>query len=180
MTTISERIVTFLETSGLLRGRIPPARFRAADICAVNDPVDAVTLGVRAQFSDEFVLAGVSVGLHPRTCSVTVPDLLLGSVLDGRWTWPTDEPGGVVNLHARRVPLRVEGYPVFLTFAACANDKLRRTRPVVDVYEAVRRRTCARFWARAKEEFVARAWHPARLRWCLDVDEAREIFSADS
>ena len=188
MKDVLASILSFLQTSGLLCGDIPPRDFYSDDILCIEDPVDIVRIGIRIshpgrhhQFQN--ILAGVSIGAHPRECYPTVPDMLLGILRrdTGAWEWAGDHPGHVVNLHATSsVPKYTDGWPVWLTFAQCPGareDLIKSKTKEFDVYEDLLKKRRTDFWNSTYQEFIQRTWHPSRLPWCLDADEHRELFS---
>jgi hypothetical protein len=175
MKDVLSSILAFLQSSGLLAGRL-------------RDPVDVIRLGIKISYPGkrhrfENVVAGVSIGAHPRECQETVPDMLLGIIRwdTGAWEWAGDHPGHIVNLHADVTLKHTEGWPVWLTFAHCPGareDLVKSNTKEFDVYETILEQRRKKFWDSAYQEFIQTTWHPSRLAWCMDTDEHREIFSA--
>jgi hypothetical protein len=185
-------IVQFLESSGLVRGEIPPENFTCGGIRCVKDPVDAIRLGIRedhpasssaflAGCRVEKIVACISIGAHPKECSVCVPDMLLGVLTPQKtWRWAGTENGHVVNLHGGGGLEVCDGWPVWLTYTRCDGPRRRLIRSKIqeiDVYKDVLARRRTEFWNASYEEFIRKTWHPSRLAWCMDTDEYREIFS---
>ena len=129
------------------------------------------------------MIAGVSIGAHPRECYPTVPDMLLGILGrdTGTWEWAGDHPGCIINLHAADTFTYKDGLPVWLTFAHCdgaRKDLVTSKTKEFDLYEDVLKKQRIQFWESTYQEFIQTTWHPSRLEWCVDTDEYREIFSS--
>lgn len=188
MNDVVPSILTFLETSGLLNGQIPSEYFFKDDIVCVREPVDVVRLGIRHSHLSKThpfptMIAGVSIGAHPRECYPTVPDILLGILCrdTGTWEWAGDHPGHIINLHAVNEFTYKDGFPVWLTFAHCPGareDLIKSKTKEFDVYESIVSKQRILFWESTYEEFIRTTWHPTRLKWCVDTDEYCEIFSS--
>lgn len=186
MEAVIPSILAFLETSGIVSGRIPPKYFYCEDIVCVREPVDVVRLGIRHSHLAKThpfptMIAGVSIGAHPRECLQTVPDMLLGVLHETTWEWAGDYPGCIINLHAADTFTYKDGLPVWLTFAHChgiREDLVTSKTKEFDVYEYVVAKRRIQFWESSYEEFIQTTWHPSRLQWCVDIDESREIFSS--
>ena len=183
------QIAAFLNSTGLLVGRIPSLdaapwfrdEFQAlvvGDIALVRHPAHAIMMSIFGAG----IAGGVCVGRAHGLASL--PDLLLGYVdRRGTWHWGGGEYGLVVNLHH---PTRVNFpcdtvWPVWYTFGDYQGDRedvILGNRLTYDLTEDLRELRCRAFWDVAKEEFIRETWAPERLPWCLDVDEYREIFSA--
>ena len=185
----NHQIASFLERTGLLGGRIPSLdgapwfcdEFQALvvdGIALVRHPAHAIMMSIFGAGVAGGVCVGRAHGL------ATLPDLLLGYVdRVGAWHWGGGEYGLVVNLHH---PTRVNFpcdtvWPVWFTFGDYQGDRenvVRSGQLLYDLSENLRKLRCEAFWGVAKEEFIRETWAPSRLPWCLDVDEYREIFSA--
>jgi hypothetical protein len=150
------------------------------DIAAIGEPVHAVCLSIMRHR----VLGGVCVGVPWGI--PTLPDFLVGFVDDaGRWHWPGREFGHVVNLHAKDATIAFPPeavWPVWFTYSEYHGERETYVAPrpprYLDVSESLRKASAAAFWERAKEEFIRTTWAPSRLAWCLDHEEATEIFSS--
>jgi hypothetical protein len=200
-THVDKFLARFLESSGLLVGRIPAMhtvpvwmeghfydRFHAwfpydNPISFVEEPIHAVCMKLSMQHGT--YIGGVSFGMR-RHFPTLLPDVLLGFVDDiGRWHWAGGCHGEVFNLHALEGDVAFpdrNAWPVWFTFGDHAEYRaglMTSNHTRIDIYESQRRRACATFWKRSTHEFIATTWAPERLPWCLDHEECAELFSSD-
>ena len=186
-----EKVVQFVECSGLLHGRIPSPQRQWCEFDFVGDvyesigfakhPAHIVAMDIWLSHPKRVCktpfIGGISVGRVP---AVYVPDMLLGFIdVSGRWHWPLRESCVFCNLHdcnARILPPPTEAWPVWFTCTyKPMRDMLVMRRRHFDATIQMRRRVCARFWNAALEEFIQKTWAPSRLTWCLDHEEIRDI-----
>ena len=204
-TRVDTFLARFLESSGLLVGRIPAMHtvpiwmeghfydgFHAwfpedNPISLIEEPIHAVCMKLSMQHAipKPVYIGGISFGMR-RHFPTLLPDVLLGFVDDiGRWHWAGGNHGEVFNLHAMEgnvaFPDR-KAWPVWFTFGDHAEYRtglMTSRHTCIDIYESQRRRARANFWKCATEEFIAATWAPERLPWCLDHEEYAELFSSD-